>query len=67
MEQKEKAQKILRELIVMTYDIHGWLDQKDCMRSIIQQHLNNSYMIDQRYYKDYVNLYHEILIQLNEL
>jgi len=67
MEEKSKAQKKLMELIIITYDIHGWTNQKKCITDLIQQHINNAYMIDQRYYKDYVNLYHDILIELNEL
>ena len=45
----------------------NWECEKQFIRYLIQQHINQSYMIDVRYYKEYTNFWHEVLITLNEL
>ena len=45
----------------------SWECEKQFIRYLIQQHINQSYMIDVRYYKEYTNFWHEVLITLNEL
>jgi len=66
----DKANKKIFEIIQKLDDSNlcaNWECEKEFIRYMIQQHINNSYMIDVRYYKDYTNLYHEMLIILNEL
>lgn len=67
MKETTKAIEKLRELIYAMPEIDSWEQQKQALRYIIQQHINNAYMIDQRYYKEYINLYHDILTELNEI
>jgi len=67
MKETTKAIEKLRELIYAITEIESWDQQKQALRYIIQQHINNAYMIDQRYYKEYINLYHDILTELNEI
>jgi hypothetical protein len=62
-----KALDKLYSLILETQEVPTWEQQKTIMKYIIEQHINNSYMIDQRYYKEYINLYHDMLTNLNEL
>lgn len=65
----EKASKKLFEIIreIEKLNIDSWEKEKELIRYMIQQHINQSYMIDVRYYKEYTNLWHEVLITLNEL
>lgn len=66
----DKANKKIFEIIQKLDDSNlcaNWECEKEFIRYIIQQHINQSYMIDVRYYKEYTNLYHEMLIILNEL
>ena len=67
MKETTKAIEKLRELIYAITEIESWEQQKQALRYIIQQHINNAYMIDQRYYKEYINLYHDMLTELNEI
>lgn len=67
MKETTKAIEKLRELIYAMPEIDSWEQQKQALRYIIQQHINNAYMIDQRYYKEYINLYHDMLTELNEI
>lgn len=62
-----KALDKLYSLILETQEVPTWEQQKTIMKYIIEQHINNAYMIDQRYYKEYINLYHDMLTNLNEL
>jgi len=62
-----KAIDKLKSLILQTQEIPSWEQQKTIIKYMIEQHINNAYMIDQRYYKDYINLYHDMLLNLNEL
>jgi len=65
----EKANQKLFEIIkeIDNANLTNWQDEKNLIRYIIQQHINQSYMIDVRYYKEYTNFWHEVLIILNEL
>lgn len=65
----DKANKKLFEIIreVEKLNIESWELEKEFIKYMIQQHINQSYMIDVRYYKEYTNLWHEVLITLNEL
>lgn len=65
----EKANQKLFEIIkeIDNANLANWQDEKNLIRYIIQQHINQSYMIDVRYYKEYTNFWHEVLITLNEL
>lgn len=66
--ENEKAHNKLQELIyTVCYLGDDWNEQKPVLKYLIQSHINNSYMIDQRYYMEYINLYHDMLIKLNEL
>lgn len=65
--ENEKAMNKLTKLVMMTNHFNTWEYQKKAIKSIIDKHINNAYMIDQRYYKEYINLYHDMLIMLNEL
>lgn len=68
MKETTKAIEKLRELIyVVGYLGEDWLQQKEVLKHIIQGHINNAYMIDQRYYKEYINLYTDMLLELIEL
>jgi hypothetical protein len=67
MKETTKAIEKLRELIYAITEIDSWEQQKQALRYIIQQHINNAYMVDQRYYKEYINLYHDMLTELNEI
>ena len=62
-----KAMEKLTSLILETQEVPTWEQQKILIKYIIEQHINNAYMIDQRYYKEYINLYHDMLTNLNEL
>lgn len=66
MENKKAIQKVT-SLILQTTDITTWEQEKILIKNIIQEHINNAYMIDQRYYKEYINLYHDMLIIVNQL
>ena len=65
----DKANKKLFEIIkeIDNLNADNWQKEKELIKFIIQQHINNSYMIDIRYYKEYTNFWHEVLINLNEL
>jgi hypothetical protein len=65
----EKASRKLFEIIkeADNLNIDSWEKEKEFIRYLIQQHINQSYMIDIRYYKEYTNFWHEVLITLNEL
>jgi hypothetical protein len=65
----DKANQKLFEIIkeVDNLNLSNWEKEKNLIRYIIQQHINQSYMIDVRYYKEYTNFWHEVLIILNEL
>ena len=66
----EKASEKLFEIIKQVDEatnFNDWKKEKELIKFIIQQHINNSYMIDVRYYKNYTNLYHEMLIIVNDL
>jgi hypothetical protein len=65
----EKVNKKLYEIIkeIDNLNTDNWQKEKELIKYIIQQHINNSYMIDIRYYKEYTNFWHEVLINLNEL
>lgn len=67
MKETTKAIEKLRELIFIMPETESWDQQKSAIRYIIQQHINDAYMIDQRYYKNYINLYHEMLTEINEM
>ena len=62
-----KAIEKLTSLILETQEIPTWEQQKILIKYIIEQHINNAYMIDQRYYEQYINLYSDMLINLNQL
>jgi len=62
----EKLFEIINQIAEAT-NFNDWKKEKELIKFIIQQHINNSYMIDVRYYKEYTNLYHEILIIVNDL
>jgi hypothetical protein len=62
-----KAIEKLRSFMKLTQETKTWEQQKIIIKYMIQEHINNAYMIDQRYYKEYINLYHDMLINLNEL
>jgi hypothetical protein len=66
----EKALTKVAELLMeleKTDSFSSWEKEKEFLIYIIQQHINQSYMIDIRYYKEYTNFWHEVLIILNEL
>ena len=65
----DKASQKLFEIIkeIDNANLNDWKSEKELIRYIIQQHINQSYMVDVRYYKDYTNFWHEVLIILNEL
>lgn len=65
----DKASIKLFEIIKQTEEANfkDWNEQKDLIKYIVQQHINNAYMIDKHYYKAYKNFWHEVLILLNEL
>lgn len=65
--QNAKAMDKLLSLILLTQEIPIWEQQKTIIKYMIEQHINNAYMIDQRYYKEYINLYTDMLLNLNEL
>ena len=68
--ENEKAIKKIWEMIQKLDDCNlsaNWESEKELIKYIIEQHINNAYMIDQRYYKEYINLYHDMLFNLNEL
>jgi hypothetical protein len=65
--ENEKAIEKLTSVILETQEVPTWEQQKILIKYIIEQHINNAYMIDQRYYKEYINLYHDMLTNLNEL
>ena len=65
-----KANKKIFEIIQKLDDSKlcaNWECEKNFIKYIIEQHINNAYMIDQRYYKEYINLYTDMLLNLNEL
>ena len=62
-----KAIEKLTSFILQTQELETWEQQKIIIKYMIEQHINNAYMIDQRYYVEYINLYHDMLINLNEL
>ena len=65
-----KANKKIFEIIQKLDDSNlcaNWECEKNFIKYIIEQHINNAYMIDQRYYKEYINLYTDMLLNLNEL
>jgi hypothetical protein len=68
--ENEKAITKIWEIILKLDDFNSaanWESEKKFIKYIIEQHINNAYMIDQRYYKEYINLYHDMLTNLNEL